>query len=214
MTLAELRRHYRLETLNKADLEADPIRQFESWLNDAVNAQTLEPNAMTLATADASGKPSARTVLLKGLDARGFVFYTNYESRKARELDANPYAALVFNWLLLERQVRVEGSVVKVSREESEAYFKSRPLGSRLGAWASRQSRVIAGHEVLQEELARLKARYPDGEVPLPPFWGGYRLRPVTIEFWQGRPDRLHDRFRYSRQGDADGDWTLARLAP
>lgn len=210
MTLADLRRHYSLKRLRKDELEQDPVRQFRRWLDEALAAQVLEPNAMTLATVGEDGRPSARTVLLKGLDEAGFVFYTNYESRKAADLSANPHAALVFTWLELERQVRVEGTVSKVSRDESEAYFRSRPRGSQLGAWVSRQSAVIAGYEVLEEALAALEKRYPD-EVPLPPFWGGYRVRPDVVEFWQGRPNRLHDRFRYTR--DEEG-WQLVRLAP
>lgn len=208
--LAALRKEYSLTRLHEDGLEKDPIRQFESWLREALQAQVLEPNAMTLATVDASGRPSARTVLLKGLSEQGFVFYTNYESRKAQDLAANPQAALVFTWLELERQVRVEGEVRKVSREDSEAYFRSRPRGSQLGAWVSAQSRVIAGYGVLEEALATLAARFP-GEVPLPPFWGGYRLEPAAVEFWQGRPNRLHDRFRYTR---GETGWKAVRLAP
>jgi pyridoxamine 5'-phosphate oxidase len=166
---------------------------------------------MTLATADAAGRPSARMVLLKGFDERGFVFYTNYGSRKAGELDANPAAALVFWWPPLQRQVRVEGNVERVSREESEAYFRTRPLGSQLGAWASAQSQVIAGRAELERRLEELTARYGDGDVPLPPFWGGYRIRPEVVEFWQNRPNRLHDRLRYRRTPTG---WTIDRLSP
>jgi pyridoxamine 5'-phosphate oxidase len=210
MTLADLRKDYRLKRLHEGDLEQDPTDQFKAWLDEALGAQVLEPNAMTLATVSAAGRPSARTVLLKGLDEAGFVFHTNYQSRKAAELEANPYAALVFTWLELERQVRVEGAVSKISREASEAYFRNRPRGSQLGAWVSRQSSVIAGYEVLEEALAALERRFPD-EVPLPPFWGGYRLKPDAVEFWQGRPNRLHDRLRYERQ---DEGWEIRRLAP
>jgi pyridoxamine 5'-phosphate oxidase len=192
-------------------LHPDPIEQFRYWLTEALDAQALEPNAMTLATVDAAGRPSARVVLLKGVDDQGFRFFTNYESRKARDLAANPHAALVFVWLELERQVRVEGTVTRVSREESESYFKRRPHASQLGTWASRQSERIEGRDVLEERLAALQAQYPEGEVPLPPFWGGYVVQPQAIEFWQGRASRLHDRFLYRRVNAA---WQIVRLAP
>ena len=197
--------------MDEADLAADPIVQFGRWFKEAEAAELIEPSAMTLATAAADGRPSARMVLLKGFDQRGFVFYTNYGSRKAGELGASAAAALVFWWPPLERQVRVEGRVERVSHEESEAYFRTRPLGSRLGAWASAQSEVIPGRAVLEERLERLSARYADGDVPLPPFWGGYRVRPDTIEFWQHQPNRLHDRLRYRRDG---GVWVIERLSP
>jgi len=177
-------------------------------------AGLVEPNAMTLATVGPDGRPSARMVLLKGFDHRGFVFYTNYSSRKGRELTANPAAALVFWWPPpVHRQVRIEGLVERVSHEESDAYFRTRPFGSQLGAWASNQSEVIAGRDILELRLERLTATYAGGEVPLPPYWGGYRLAPDVIEFWQGRPNRLHDRLRYSRDGATAG-WTLERLSP
>ena len=210
MNLADLRRNYTQGTLNKRDLNDDPLEQFQGWLDDAQHADVREPNAMTLATVDATGQPSARIVLLKGLDERGFVFYTNYESRKAHELAANPKVALVFNWLALERQVRVEGTVSKLPKEESEAYHKSRPHGSQLSEWASPQSQVVESRGVLEARLWEVEAEFP-GEVPLPDFWGGFVVKPGRVEFWQGRPNRLHDRFRYTRQGEG---WGLERLAP
>jgi pyridoxamine 5'-phosphate oxidase len=198
--------------LFEADVDPDPVVQFERWFDDARAADLVEPSAMTLATATADGVPSARMVLLRGVDARGFVFYTNYESRKAAELAANPRAALVFWWGALQRQVRVEGRVQRTSQEESAAYFRTRPPGSRLSAWASPQSRVIPGRAVLDERVAELAARHPDGDIPLPPFWGGYRLVPEVVELWQQRPNRLHDRLRYTRT--PDGGWRIQRLAP
>jgi len=211
MSLADLRRDYTGSRLEPRDLAPDPLTQFARWLEEALRSALPEPNAMTVATVSAEGHPSARVVLLKGVGAGGFSFYTNCESRKAREIEANPHVALVFNWLELERQVRVEGKAHKLPREASEAYFKSRPYGSQLGAWASPQSRVIPSREVLEERLEVMKATYPEGEVPLPPFWGGYRVTPQAVEFWQGRPSRLHDRFLYTRDGEA---WRLERLAP
>jgi pyridoxamine 5'-phosphate oxidase len=199
------------EGLAEADVAPDPVVQFGRWYDDARSAGLVEPSAMTLATATAGGVPSARMVLLRGVDRRGFVFYTNYESRKAAELAANPLAALVFWWGELQRQVRVEGRVERTSREESAAYFRTRPPGSRLSAWASPQSRVILGREVLEERVAEVAAGHPGGDVPLPPFWGGYRLVPEVVELWQGRPNRLHDRLRYTR---AAGGWRIERLAP
>jgi pyridoxamine 5'-phosphate oxidase len=198
--------------LVEADVDPDPVVQFGRWFDDAKAADLVEPSAMTLATASAEGVPSARMVLLRGVDQRGFVFYTNYESRKAAELAANPRAALVFWWGELQRQIRVEGPVERTSQQESAAYFRTRPLGSRLSAWASPQSRVIPGRAVLDERVAELAAGHPDGDIPLPPFWGGYRLVPEVVELWQGRPNRLHDRLRYTRS--ADGRWRIERLAP
>ncbi len=212
MDVSDVRRDYGLAGLSEADLDADPIVQFRSWLATALAEDPLDPTAMVLATVDREGRPSARVVLLKGIDERGFVFYTNYRSRKGRELDENPRAALVFFWPALDRQVRVEGDVERTSREESEAYFASRPLGSRLGAWASEQSEVLAGRGELEERLRELEERFAAGDVPLPEFWGGYRLRPGLVEFWQGRPSRLHDRFRYTRLPE-DG-WRIERLSP
>jgi pyridoxamine 5'-phosphate oxidase len=211
MSLADLRKDYTLAGLRRDELEADPIQQFQKWFQQALDAQLLEPTAMTLATAGQPGRPSARIVLLKGLDERGFIFFTNYESRKGRELAENPNASLVFYWAELERQVRVSGTAGRISREESENYFKSRPRGHQLGAWVSTQSDVITNRAVLEERLKQLEVKYP-GHVPLPPYWGGYLLSPVEIEFWQGRPNRLHDRFRYGKQ--ADGMWLIERLAP
>jgi pyridoxamine 5'-phosphate oxidase len=212
MRLAELRRDYTLAGLNEADLDADPIAQFRKWIEDAVSAELTEPNAMVLATVGPHGQPSTRTVLLKALDARGFSFFTNYESRKAGELASNPRASLTFPWLQLERQVNIEGTVSKLPREESSAYFKLRPRGSRLGAWVSKQSEVVPGREVLERRMAELEARHPGDDIPPPPNWGGYVLAPEQIEFWQGRPNRLHDRLRYTRQ--PAGAWKIERLAP
>lgn len=210
--LAALRRSYELAGLDVADVDRDPIRQFARWLADAVAADLTEPNAMVLATADSTGRPRARTLLLKAADDRGFTFFTNYGSTKGRHLAENPQASLCFPWIDLERQVTVTGAVEKVSADESAQYFRSRPHGSRLGAWTSRQSEVIASRQVLEERHAELTDRYPEGvEVPVPEFWGGYRLVPDEVEFWQGRPNRLHDRVRYRREGQA---WTIQRLSP
>ena len=197
--------------LSESDVDPDPVVQFGRWFDDARAADLVEPSAMTLATATADGVPSARMVLLRGVDQRGFVFYTNYESRKAAELATNPRAALVFWWGALHRQVRVEGPVQPTGQEESAAYWRTRPPGSRFSAWASPQSRVIPDREVLDRRVAELAAAHPDGDVPLPPFWGGYRLVPEVVELWQQRPDRLHDRLRYTR---TPGGWRIERLAP
>lgn len=189
----------------------DPLELFQRWFADVERAGVEMPEAMALATATADGAPSVRMVLLKGADADGFTFFTNYESRKAGELEQNPRAALCFHWKELDRQVRVTGTVTRVSEEESLAYFRSRPEGSRVGAWASRQSRPLASREELLAQVDEVRARFEESDVPLPPFWGGYRVRPERIEFWQGRPDRLHDRFAFDR---VDGGWTVVRLYP
>ena len=206
-----MRREYTRAALAEADVDADPVVQFGRWFEQAEQAGLLEPHAMTLATATPDGRPSARMVLLRGFDERGFCFYTNHESRKGVELAANPRAALVFWWGELERQVRIEGPVAPTSRAESEAYFHSRPPGSQLSAAASPQSRVIQDRAVLERRVAELAADSADGQVPLPDFWGGYRLTHEVVEFWQGRPNRLHDRLRYRRAGDG---WKIERLAP
>ena len=211
MNVSGVRREYGAAGLSEGDLAADPIEQLRVWLDQAREAYPEEFTSMTLATADREGRPSARVVLLKGLDERGLVFYTNYDSRKGGELAENPRAALVFYWAGLDRQVRIEGTVERTSREESEAYFLSRPLGSRLGAWASPQSWPIPGREELERRLREAGERFGE-EVPLPETWGGYRVRPETVEFWQGRPSRLHDRIRYRKQPDAS--WVIERLSP
>lgn len=198
-------------TLDEKTIDRDPIRQFQTWLNDAFAAKLPLAEAMTLATATPDGKPSARMVLLKQVDHEGFVFYTNYNSAKARQLDANPYAALVFYWVQLDRQVRVEGSISKTSAEESRAYFSTRPRESQIGAWASEQSEVVASRAVLEARAAELEKQYCDREIDCPEHWGGYRLRPERIEFWKSRVGRLHDRILYQREGDS---WTITRLAP
>jgi pyridoxamine 5'-phosphate oxidase len=202
----------RLAGLDENEIDRDPIRQFQLWLDDAIAANISLPEAMTLATATPDGKPSARMVLLKHVNDDGFVFFTNYRSAKARQLDVNPYAAMVFYWNLLERQVRVEGSVVRTSAEESREYFQTRPRESQIGAWASEQSSVISGRDVLEQRAQELESLYCDREVDCPEYWGGYRLRPERIEFWKGRLGRLHDRILYERAGG--GLWTISRLAP
>ena len=212
VALAALRRSYELAGLEEGAAHPDPFAQFERWLSDAVAAELLEPNAMVLATADAAGRPSARTVLLKGIEAGGFVFFTNYGSRKARELEANGQASLVFPWIDLERQVIVVGDVERMSDEANERYFHARPHGHQLGAWASRQSEVVSSRNQLEQQFAVLADQYPEGSVvPTPDFWGGYRVVPTSVEFWQGRGNRLHDRLRYRRDADA---WHLERLSP
>jgi pyridoxamine 5'-phosphate oxidase len=210
--LTGLRNEYADHGLRRADLHSNPLQQFGAWFAAALAADIRDVNAMSLATATPDGKPSVRIVLLKGFDERGFAFFTNYDSEKGRQMGANPRAALAFYWVQLERQVRISGTVEKTSREDSAAYFHSRPVGSRLGAWASKQSEVVDARQILDARLKEMTERFENGDVPLPPHWGGYRVKPDEIEFWQGRPNRLHDRFRYSLQ--ADGTWLIDRLAP
>ena len=209
--MADLRKEYKRSGLQEPDAAPDPIDQFSRWFNEALAANLHEPNAMTLATATPDGKPSARIVLLKGFDERGFVFYTNYEGRKARELEQNPNCSLTFYWGELERQVRVEGRAARVPEAESDAYFDSRPRGSRLGAWASEQSRTVESRQALEDRLKELEEEYEEVEIPRPPFWGGYRIEPERMEFWQGRENRLHDRLLYTHH---DGEWVIERLQP
>lgn len=210
MSIADIRENYEKSALLESDVADSPIEQFGRWFQEALDAAVPEVNAMTLATVNDTGQPSARIVLLKEFDERGFVFYTNYQSRKGRELQAHPQGALLFFWSQLERQVRIEGSVEPVTAAESDAYYASRPLGSRIGAWVSQQSTEIANRELLSQLEADVRARFGD-DPPRPPHWGGFRLAPACIEFWQGRPSRLHDRLVYRRQDD---NWRIARLAP
>jgi pyridoxamine 5'-phosphate oxidase len=210
--IARLREQYTRAGLEESDTDPNPIEQFRIWFDEALATNLHEPNAMIVATATPDGRPSARVVLLKGFDERGFVFYTNYEGRKGQELEANPYAALLFYWGELERQVRLEGRVGRIPAEESDAYFAGRPRGSQLGAWTSEQSRPIKGRGALEKRLRELEAEYEGREVPRPPFWGGYRVEPETMEFWQGRENRLHDRLVYRRS--EDGGWRRERLQP
>ena len=212
MDIKGLRKEYANPVLTREMLDPDPYRQFERWFQETCNAGLSEPNAMTLATVGADGQPTLRTVLLKLFDRDGFVFYTNYGSRKAQQIAVNSRVALLFPWVKLARQVAVTGVAEKVSLAESARYFASRPHESQLGAWISQQSSVLTSRQLLMNELEKIKARFRKGEVPLPDFWGGYRVRPASIEFWQGQTSRLHDRFLYTRQADAS--WTIERLAP
>lgn len=211
LSLADLRKNYALGSLSETDVASSPFDQFRLWFEQALTAQLAEPNAMTLATVTPEGRPDARIVLIKGVDERGFTFFTNYESRKGQELAATPYGCLLFHWIELERQVRIEGRVEKVSAEESDAYYHSRPVGSRLGAWASVQSAEVADRTIIEQREAEFRRQFGDAP-PRPPHWGGYRLVPDAIEFWQGRESRLHDRIKFFRL--ADGAWRIARLSP
>jgi pyridoxamine 5'-phosphate oxidase len=211
MSISSIRKDYQLQSLDFADVAETPLLQFEKWWNEAVSSSIDEVNAMTLATVNADGKPSARIVLLKGFDENGFVFFTNYLSEKGQSIRANPHVSLVFFWKELERQVRVEGRCIPISESESDEYFESRPIGSRLGAWASPQSQVISSRFVLDEHLDAVTTKYANGDVPRPTHWGGYRVVPEMVEFWQGRPSRLHDRIRYRKD---KARWLTERLAP
>jgi pyridoxamine 5'-phosphate oxidase len=198
--------------LRRSDLDPDPVKQFTNWFTAAIEAGIRDVNAMSLATTGPAGKPSVRIVLLKGFDQDGFVFFTNYESEKGKQLEALPYAALAFYWIELDRQIRISGKAQKTSRQESQTYFHSRPPGSQLSAWASRQSDVLDGRRILDARMAEMTERFRNKRIPVPPHWGGYRVKPDLMEFWQGRANRLHDRFRYTRQ--VDGNWLIERLAP
>ena len=210
--IADIRRDYKLQSLQEKDVAEQPIAQFDRWWKDAIESELDEVNAMTLATADATGAPSARIVLLKGYDERGFVFFTNYNSKKGQDIAANPRVSLVFFWKELERQVNISGSIEKVSVAESDAYFQSRPMGSRIGAWCSPQSTVIADRQILEDNIAKYQAQFGDGPIPKPDHWGGYLVQPQSVEFWQGRSSRLHDRIKYRK--NEQGLWIIERLAP
>jgi pyridoxamine 5'-phosphate oxidase len=212
MNLADMRVQYATEGISREDLRDDPVEQFRLWFDQACASGIAEPNAMALATAGRDGRPLVRTVLLKQFDERGFVFFTNLESRKAQQLGENPYAALLFPWIALERQVKITGAVERVSIADATAYFITRPVGSQLAAWASPQSQVISSRALLEMKWDEMKRKFADGKIPLPSFWGGYRVLPETIEFWQGRASRMHDRFQYAKS--ADGMWRIEQLAP
>ena len=212
MDLTALRENYTRNGLTRDDLKTDPFKQFEKWFQEATEAELPEPNAMSLATASATGEPSIRTVLLKYFGKDGFVFFTNYESKKAQQIEENPHVALLFLWLPLERQVKIQGTATKIPTAESLNYFTSRPRGSQLGAWCSAQSSVISSRKLLEMKFEELKYKFQHGEIPLPSFWGGYRVKPKRFEFWQGRPNRLHDRFSYTLKEETT--WEIARLAP
>lgn len=211
MDLADFRKEYSDRGLHREELDADPIAQFSQWFSHALELGVHEPNAMTLATVDETGMPYQRTVLLKYFDAKGFVFFTNYSSRKSKQLAANPKCSMLFPWITLERQVIIQGVAEKISSAESLKYFTSRPRESQIGAWVSNQSEVITSRKFLLQKLAEIKDKFQHGEIPLPSFWGGYRVVPTTIEFWQGGPARLHDRFLYQKSGSA---WNIERLSP
>ncbi len=211
MDISSIRKEYKLKTLSKEDVAKNPIDQFSIWFDEALKAELLEPTAMVLGTSDPDGTVTQRTVLLKTFDENGFVFYTNYTSRKAQQMDDNPKVSLLFPWYGLERQVVITGAVEKISKTESAKYFQSRPQGSQLGAWISNQSEIISSRSVLETKLAEMKRKFSEGKIPVPDFWGGYRVKPVTVEFWQGRANRLHDRILYSH---SDSDWKIERLSP
>ncbi|MFT4551610.1 MAG: pyridoxamine 5'-phosphate oxidase [Chlamydiales bacterium] len=206
-----MKKEYSLITLRKKDVKENPIEQFKQWMDEAVEAEILEANAISLATSTSEGKPSVRTVLIKSVNDRGIVFFTNYESRKAQDIKENPFAAMSIWWKEMERQVCIEGSIEKISREESEEYFNTRSRGSRIGAWTSKQSSVLGSREELEGKYSSIEKKYPGEEIPAPPFWGGYLLNPTSMEFWQGRPKRLHDRILYTRK---NGSWEICRLSP
>jgi len=209
--IASIRQEYTKASLDESSVDSDPMAQFEKWFQEAVSSEVLEPNAMVLGTVDAGGRSYQRTVLLKSFDAQGFVFYTNYTSRKAKQMAHNPHVSLLFPWYSLQRQVMITGTVAKIPAKESLTYFLSRPRGSQLGAWVSNQSQVISSRSLLEKKLAEMKEKFKEGKIPLPDQWGGYRVVPDSIEFWQGRPNRLHDRLLVEK---ADESWNLSRLAP